>query len=372
LKQALVAANNLVSQQNDLILRQAKKIEKLEHTIRALTAAAAAAGATPAADAISAAELLQSPPGSSHVAGGSVGSSGSGRGGSASRRRTEALESAKLHGVPSPEKDAPPPSSPRATDPITVTRRSPATSETTVGEDWTTDSAAATAAIHGAPAALDVAAVAAAGVPAASAAGCPGASPEQRGAPHSAGTSPSDGSSTYSEAVSEVSTSPPLAVAMAPPGAGAAAGGPPKGLAARLAMGSQERRRLGGRTATATSTATATTSRVPPRINTNTNASRPEASDDGAGLVLPAEADVESPTAEAAAAARSLEADYADAPVASEHASPCAPFMWQAAAAATGAVYLFIAHDNPQVGGCALSSPLVKAPYLDRLSRPPI
>ena len=115
-----------------------------------------------------------------------------------------------------------------------MTRRSRAASETTVGVDWTTDSAAtatatvtvtATPAIHGAPA-LDVAvaAVAAAGVPASSA-WCPGASPEQRRAPHSAGTSPSDGSSTYSETVSEVSTSPPLAMAMAPPiGAGAGAG----------------------------------------------------------------------------------------------------------------------------------------------------
>jgi hypothetical protein len=101
-EKAMVAANNLVTQQNDLILRQAKKIGKLEHTIRVLTAAAAAAGATPAADAISAAELLQSSPGSSFVAGGSVGSSGRGRGVSASRRCIQPLESAKLHGVQSP------------------------------------------------------------------------------------------------------------------------------------------------------------------------------------------------------------------------------------------------------------------------------
>jgi hypothetical protein len=134
-------------------------------------------------------------------------------------------------------------------------------------------------------------------------------------------------------------------------------------------MGSQERRRLaasGGRSAGRVKTSPRTSPRSPtispraPAIATATAAAA------AAARMLD-----DDTNSSAVASARSLESDYPCPYDPSPMTSPSTLFRWRGGAAA-GTVHLFIAHDNPQVGGCALSRPPVQTPYRGPVSRPPV
>ena len=355
LKQTLESTTVLLTQQEELIRKQAKKIEKLEILLKNATDALTHQKERSNIDSGGTTTSEQSEDLSWHSPSARCknGSRGGSRGASASRRRDEALESAKLHSLPSPETDKSPHSSSGCTSHPT---RSSVDSIVNCAEDWTTVSSVDKATTNGSDIARSNT------VPPTIVAAMQSSkeksqlllfssSPEEKrqttssSSSSSNATSPSESSSTYSEIVSDVSTSPPLISAESehthsPLTVGTGSGSvPPKGLAARLAMGSQERRlaAMGG--------ARSAGSRVPTRPPVSPrSASAGTATSVTAALphVITADNDGTS------APARSLECEYVlDGP--SPTTSPCAPFMWQAAAT-KGEVFLFIAHDNPQVG----------------------
>ena len=352
LKQTLEATNVLLSQQEELIQKQAKKIEKLEILLKNATEALSHQNERTNINSGGTTTSEQSDISNhSPTVRSRNGSRGGSRGASASRRRDEALENAKLHSLPSPETDKSPHSSSGRTSYPT---NNSVDSKVNCAADWTTVSSVDKGVINDNDSARsnNVQSTIVPALPSSNEkpqlhlyTSSPDEKQQSSSSTSSNATSPSEASSAYSEIVSDVSTSPPLTSAESeqthsPPTVGTGNGSvPPKGLAARLAMGSQERRRLAAMGGTRSAgSRVSTRPPVSPRsasAGTTSNTS-----------TLPRVITVDNDTTNAPA--RSLECEYVlDGP--SPTTSPCAPFMWQAAAA-KGEVFLFIAHDNPQVG----------------------
>ena len=354
LKQTLESANVLLTQQEELIRKQAKKIEKLEILLKNATEALSHQNERSNIDSGGTTTSEQSERITWHSpsARSRNGSRGGSRGASASRRRDEALESAKLHSLPSPDADK----SPHSLSGRTSHPSSSNVDSIVYGvDDWTTVSSVDKVTTNGsgiARSSTEPTLVAALQSSQEKSQLQPfGSSPEEKhqttssSSTSSNATSPSESSSAYSEIVSDVSTSPPLMSAgseqsHSPPEVSTGGSSvPPKGLAARLAMGSQERRRLAAMGGTRSAG-----SRAPIRPPVSPRSA--SAGTTSVTSTLPRVITVDNDTT--SAPARSLECEYVlDGP--SPTTSPCAPFMWQAAAA-KGEVFLFIAHDNPQVG----------------------
>ena len=320
LKQALSNANVLISQQNDLILKQARRIQKLEEMLKISNNQTTAASIST----IAATTYMKDcdAPSRNTESGGTSASDQSedvwpqpsprmNGAASASRRRSEALEIAKLQSMPSPspEKEDISPSSN-----MTNTRgfkSSSMSSSATSHEDWSTTSLISTIKMK----------------------------------PAGPSRASSDSStSAYSEVASEASTSPPT-LNLSKTGPTTPPSGPPKGLAARLAMGSQERRRLasGGRSST-------TNVRISPRLISPRTGTPP----------TPTSLAVRTNTEDdhhyhrlGGVGSMDMESDEIyrindTSPLLSVPSSSSL-FKWQNSSS-SGSVYLFIAHDNPQVG----------------------
>ena len=323
LKQALSNANVLITQQNDLILKQARRIQKLEEMLKISNNQTAASISTTAAAATTYMKDCDAPSRNTESGGTSASDQSEdvwpqpsprmNGAASASRRRSEALEIAKLQSMPSPspEKDdiiiSPSSNISNTSRGLKTTLSSSATS----GEDWSTTSI---------PSIIKVKPTA------------------------SSRTSSDSSASAYSEVASEASISPPT-LNLSKTGPTTPSSGPPKGLAARLAMGSQERRRLasGGRSNT-------TNVRISPRLISPRNDTPPTPTSLAATTISEEDhhyrhlGDVGS---------MEMENDdvYCIGGISAPLTVPSSSssFKWQTSSN-SGTVYLFIAHDNPQVG----------------------
>ena len=323
LKQALSNANVLITQQNDLILKQSRRIQKLEEMLKISNNQSTTAATTYMKDCDAPSRNTESGGTSASDQSEDVGiwpqpSPRMNGAASASRRRSEALEIAKLQSMPSPspEKDDISPSSnnSNASRGLKTTLSS---SGTTTGEDWSTTSLTASATIN-------------------------------KVKPTTSSRTSSDSSaSAYSEVASVTSTSPPT-LNLSKTGNNttpSSSSGPPKGLAARLAMGSQERRRLasGGRSST-------TNVRISPRLISPRNGTPPTPTSLAATINSEEEPQYHHLGDDGSLDMENDEIyriDRTSPPLTAPSSS--SSFKWHNASN-NGTVYLFIAHDNPQVG----------------------